>query len=74
MDGAMKVEEGTCGFVLEADDHKFDCQICLAELELRGEFACEANAGDYEFIAVSGGRIFVCAECFKQLFTAEHKP
>jgi hypothetical protein len=66
-----ELEEGTCGFVLEAGDPKYDCQICLAKLEQEGRFACEANAGDYEFVADSGERVFVCAACFEKLFTPE---
>jgi hypothetical protein len=53
-----ELEEGTCGFVLEADDPKYDCQICSANLEQQGQPPCEANAGDYEFVADSGERVF----------------
>jgi len=66
-----ELEEGTCGFVLEAGDPKYDCQICSAELEQQGQPAGEANAGDYEFVADSGERIFVCTACFERLFTPE---
>jgi hypothetical protein len=42
-----ELEEGTCGFVLEAGDPKYDCQICSAKLEQEGGSTYEANAGDY---------------------------
>jgi hypothetical protein len=40
-----ELEEGTRGFVLEAGDPKYDCQICSANLEQQGQPPCEANAG-----------------------------
>ena len=68
-----ELEEGTCGFVLEADDPEYDCQICSANLEQQGQPPCEANAGDYEFVADSGERVFICAACFEKLFSPEQQ-
>ena len=50
-----------------------DCQICSANLEQQGQPPCEANAGDYEFVADSGERVFICAACFEKLFSPEQQ-
>jgi hypothetical protein len=66
-----ELAEGTCGFVLEAGEPTYDCQICAAKLEQQARPVSDANPADYEFIADSGERIFFCTACFEELCSRE---